>query len=228
MHYAECGSRYHYPTNDKLFDSRESIATFLVSKLFNYIFDEFSSKRIPDVVKLNKQLNILWDKIKKKITFNISTNDFVIFQSFGKRLLTHLHTFDKLEVISNNQIFDYLVGEDIIKIPLTVFRSVTSIYVYYIDSDCFIQDKPIGYSFLQPIVTRLTKEICKGHTYKHFPTIYRSQVLRTYQCIDDKNVDLALNHVIKGIKHEVFIPRVSLNCKLCKSKETCDWYSESN
>lgn len=227
LNYAECGSRLFYESNPKLYDTRESVSSYLVSNLLKFLFTSAESKKIPDLDKVNKQLNVLWSKIKNKISFELATNEYIIFQSFSKRVLTHFCTYERMEVIVNDQLFDFKLTEDTIKIPLTVFRSGTSIYVYYIDDSIFYNEKPIGYSFLAPLVYRMGREICKGHTYAMKPIIYRSQSLRTYQCIDNSRVIEALDNLTSGIRNRIFFPRVSNNCKLCKNKESCKWYDQS-
>lgn len=200
-----------------------------MSNLFLCILKEFSNNKLPTIQNLNTQLNLAWSKIKKHITFDMSPNDYVIFQSFAKRLLHYFtSTFKKVEVIFIDQIFDYHSNGRIIQVPLSAIRSSSDIYVYYLDDGVFYQDIPVGYSFLGPIVYKLGREICKGHRYGMHPIIYRSQSLRTYQCIDNSRVDESLVDLMRGIELKIFYPRVSLqSCKLCLSKESCKWYEST-
>lgn len=226
LNYAECPSKLKYPENTKLFDTRESVTAYLVSNLFTYLFLESQKNKVKDVPDLNKQLNILWSKIKDRVLFNYRPSDMVIFQSYSKRVLTHFYNHNKIEVLGVGQIFDYVVGEDTITIPLSIFRSVTSVHLYYIDSNLSSADLPVGYSFLSPMVHRIGKELCKGHTYSTRPVIYRSQSLRSYQCIDNTRVDEALENIVSALKNKLYYPLIGPTCKLCKNKESCKWYDK--
>ena len=213
-----------------LFDTRESISVYLVSNLFKSILDKAEKGNFPTLDSVNKEFNILWSKIRKKITFNVTSNDYVIFQSFTNRLLRYMtSTFSKLEVIVNDQLFDFQLTNSIIKIPLSVVRSMSDVYVYYIDDGIFYQDIPSGYFYLAPIVYRLGREICKGHRYGMRPVIYRSQHLRTYQCIDNSRVVDLLDNLTKGIELGINYPKVSIqSCKFCQSKDSCSEYPKTN
>lgn len=225
LNYAQCGSRLEYKPNYKLFDSRELIAAHLVTNLMYYLFEKLEAGTCPSLDKMNKHLNILWSKIQKNISSNITPNDYIIIQSFAKRLLLHVSSYPKMEVIASNQIYDYPVGEDIIKIPLTLFRSGQDVYCYYIDPEVNSEEEPTGYTYLYNIIYKVGKELTKGFYYKLIPVIYRSQSLRLYSCKINDDVDSVLKVLLAGIKSEMFFPRTSTNCKTCRSKETCKFYN---
>jgi len=225
LNYAECPARSYYQANPKLFDTREAITAYLVGNLLKHLISEAQNGKVLSEEKANKELNILWSKIHKKITFKYSPNDMIIFQSYIKRLMLHFYGHEKIEVLVSDQNFEYQIEDNVITIPLSVFRVSSSVYVYYIDMDIFVDDTPVGYTFIEHIVYRLGREICKGHTYAMKPVIYRAQTLRTYQCIDNSRVDNALDSMMQSMT-KVFYPRITDNCKFCNRKESCRWYEQ--
>lgn len=207
-----------------MFDSRESIIAYIVDKLFKFICNEIQSGNYPDGESIDKELNIVWSKIRKYIKFEVSTNDFVIIKSLCRRVDTYFRNFGKLEVIFNNQIFDYQLEEHTIQVPITCIRSSSILNIVYIDDNIYYDDIPSSYSILGALLQELSEEITKGFKYTNTVGIYKCQSLRLYQTSKNRNVKLALENMVKGF-NTVSYPRVAIStCKLCKSKESCKWY----
>lgn len=226
INHLECPNRSTLVENKKLFDTRESIISYIVSKLFVYVLERTSKSKFPTVDELDKQLNLIWSKIRSKINFNVSTNDFIIIKSICSRVYTHLSSFQKIEVIVLDAPFFYSVGEDNIEIPISMIRSSNHLYLYYVDGNTYYDDIPSSYPIVGALLENVGEAITKGFKYSIHSNIYKCQSLRLYKTSKNKHVDIALESLIKGIK-EVSYPRVSLgNCKVCKFKESCKWYDK--
>lgn len=226
INYVECPNRSTLIENKKLFDTRESIIAYIGRNLFLFIVEKLKKSKLPKPEQIDKELNILWSKIRKNISFNVSSNDYVIIKSLCNRILNYLVSLQKIEVIFSDENFLYQVGDHQIEIPITCIRSSNHLYIYYLDSNVYGEDIPSSYSILGALLEEVSKTITAEFKYAVHINIYKFQSLRLYKTSKNKHVDIVLNNILKGIG-EIVYPKVSINtCKYCKFKETCKWYEK--
>ena len=173
-------------------------------------------------------MNIIWSKIRKHISFNVSSNDFIIIKSLCYKILTHFSSFQKIEIIFSEEPFNYNIGEDTIIIPITCIRSSNHLYIYYLDDNTYGEDLPSSYAILGALIEEVANIVTKEFKYVLHTNIYKFQSLRLYKTSKNKHVDTVLSNILKGIG-SITYPKVSINtCKYCNFKESCKWYERKD
>jgi len=186
INYVECPNRSTLIEKPKLFDTRDSIIAYLSKKLFLYYIEKVKKSKLPSLEQIDKELNIIWSKIRKHISFNVSSNDFIIIKSLCYKILTHFSSFQKIEIIFSEEPFNYNIGEDTIIIPITCIRSSNHLYIYYLDDNTYGEDLPSSYAILGALIEEVANIVTKEFKYVLHTNIYKFQSLRLYKTSKNK------------------------------------------